>query len=209
LLINLFFQTTVSSLDTSTVKSKCRLSLNLNRESSDYCRPSTSSNTSSTLSETLHIKSQRDSHRKLELTEVTLSSELFLAPEMMYASLDLPGMVVECTKDLPDYVLKECFSNILLTGGNTDLRGFDQRFSRDLRELIPEHSPIINVRNSPNGNHSWNTVIGANSVPVPVPYENVVHLHDPGSALWMTREEYITFGNQMIAVNDSILDEDG
>ena len=39
--------------------------------------------------------------------------------------------------------------------------------------------------------------------------ENVVHLHDPGSALWMTREEYITFGNQMIAVNDSILDEDG
>ena len=116
MLINLFFQTTVSSLDTSTVKSKCRLSLNLNRESSDYCRPSTSSNTSSTLSETLHIKSQRDSHRKLELTEVTLSSELFLAPEMMYASLDLPGMVVECTKDLPDYVLKECFSNILLTG---------------------------------------------------------------------------------------------
>ena len=116
MLINLFFQTTVSSLDTSTVKSKCRLSLNLNRESSDYCRPSTSSNTSSTLSETLHIKSQRDSHRKLELTEVTLSSELFLAPEMMYASLDLPGMVVECTKDLADYVLKECFSNILLTG---------------------------------------------------------------------------------------------
>ena len=75
-----------------------------------------SSSAASLMSETLHIKSQRDSHRKLEMTEVTLSSELFLAPEMMYASLDLPGMVVECTRDLPDVVLKECFSNILITG---------------------------------------------------------------------------------------------
>ena len=119
------FQTTVSSLDTSAVKQKCRLSLNLNRENSDYCRASmpsssssnaTTASSASSMSETLHIKSQRDSHRKLEMTEVTLSSELFLAPEMMYASLDLPGMVVECTRDLPDHVLKECFSNILITG---------------------------------------------------------------------------------------------
>ena len=39
--------------------------------------------------------------------------------------------------------------------------------------------------------------------------ENVLTLNDPGSALWMTREEYITFGYQTIAVNDNILDEDG
>ena len=42
-----------------------------------------------------------------------------------------------------------------------------------------------------------------------MPYENVLTLNDPGSALWMTREEYITFGYQTIAVNDNILDEDG
>jgi hypothetical protein len=66
--------------------------------------------------ETLHIKSQRDSQRRLEATEVTLSSELYLAPEMMYASLDLPGMVQEATKDLPEHVIKDCFSNILVTG---------------------------------------------------------------------------------------------
>ena len=37
---------------------------------------------------------------RLEQLEVTLSSELYLAPEMMYASLDLPAMVNEATKDL-------------------------------------------------------------------------------------------------------------
>ena len=45
-----------------------------------------------------------------------MSSELYLAPEMMYASLDLPGMVQEATKDLPDHLVKDCFSNILVTG---------------------------------------------------------------------------------------------
>lgn len=35
---------------------------------------------------------------------------------MMYASLDLPGMVQEATKDLPDHLVKDCFSNILVTG---------------------------------------------------------------------------------------------
>ena len=56
------------------------------------------------------------------------------------------------------------------SGGNTDLQGFAQRFSSDLRELLPEHSPIINVCPFPTGNHSWNTVMGANAVQVPIPY---------------------------------------
>ena len=57
-----------------------------------------------------------------------------------------------------------------ISGGNTDLQGFAQRFSSDLRELLPEHSPIINVCPFPTGNHSWNTVMGANAVQVPIPY---------------------------------------
>jgi hypothetical protein len=55
-------------------------------------------------------------------------------------------------------------------GGNTDLRGFDKRFSRDLREKMPEHSPIINVRIDTCGDHSWNTAYGAYTVPIPIPY---------------------------------------
>ena len=42
--------------------------------------------------------------------------------------------------------LRVKINTLYFTGGNTELRGFDQRFSRDLRELMPGHSPIINVR---------------------------------------------------------------
>ena len=70
-----------------------------------------------------------------------------------------------CVNSLYD----KCFS-----GGNTDLRGFEQRFSRDLRELLPEHSPIINVRSYPGGTKSINAVMGAHAVPVPIPYGNRV-----------------------------------
>ena len=115
---------TISSLDASNVKQKCRLSLNLNREEHRASGPRT---------ETLHVKSQRgrgpmrgrgqymahqsDGRLEYEYTEVNLSSELYLAPEMMYASLDLAGMIVEATKDLPSQFLKDCFSHILVQGG--------------------------------------------------------------------------------------------
>ena len=35
---------------------------------------------------------------------------------MMYASLGLPVMVKEATKDLPQHLIKDCFSHILITG---------------------------------------------------------------------------------------------
>eukprot|EP00096_Caligus_rogercresseyi_P012543 TRINITY_DN5293_c0_g1_i1.p1 TRINITY_DN5293_c0_g1~~TRINITY_DN5293_c0_g1_i1.p1 ORF type:complete len:431 (-),score=63.29 TRINITY_DN5293_c0_g1_i1:8-1135(-) len=180
---------TVSSLDTSAVKQKCRLSLNLSRENEhrgNRC-------------ETLHIKSQRDAYKRLEMTEVTLSSELYLAPEMMYASLNLSEMVAEATKDIPGCYIKDCFSNILISGGNAGLEGFVQRLSRDLREALPEHGPIINVRLFPSGNHSWNTVMGANGVKIPSHYDKSQQvLYEPGSPLWISREEYILFGSHRL-----------
>ena len=100
-------QATVSSFDTCVVKEKCRLHLNLKREEQRAGIPRT---------ETIHIKTQKDSQRKLEMAEINISTELYLAPEMMFASLDLPGMVAEATRDLPEYYVKECFSNILVTG---------------------------------------------------------------------------------------------
>ena len=55
---------TVSSLDTSSVKQKCRLSMNINREG-DHRHP--------TRTETVHIKSQLDPEKssKLEMIEVS------------------------------------------------------------------------------------------------------------------------------------------
>lgn len=128
---------TVSSLDSSTVKQKCRLSLHLGREEA---------RNRSMLPETLQVRSQRGRGRGsnqardggLEFTEINLTHELYLAPEMMYASMDLAGLVVEATKDLPPHLLKDCFSNILVQGGNTDLQGFSARLSCDLREALPE-----------------------------------------------------------------------
>ena len=92
------------------MKQKCRLSLNLAREN-EKVQPGHS----------LHIRGQPHSSSsvrsgRLEQLEVTLSSELYLAPEMMYASLDLPGMVTEATKDLERHLIKDCFSHILITG---------------------------------------------------------------------------------------------
>ena len=97
---------TASSLDVSAVKQRCRLSLNLSREHA--------------VAETFSVKSQSDQNRpydgKLDQLEVTFSSELFIGPEMMYSSLDLPARVAEATRDLPDHILKDCFSNIFITG---------------------------------------------------------------------------------------------
>merc|ERR1712039_425676 len=92
------------------------------------------------------------------------------------------------------HLLKDCFSNILVQGGNTDLQGFPARLSCDLREALPEHAAIINVRPYPTGNHSWNTAMGANMAKVPPKYDDVLRLHAPGSPLWMSREEYVLFG---------------
>ncbi|XP_023323078.1 uncharacterized protein LOC111697341 isoform X2 [Eurytemora carolleeae] len=145
---------TVSSLDTTNVKEKCRLSLNLCREEQRNAYRT----------ETLSIRSQGrglrggGAHHHIpaacsrgEFSEITLTSELYMAPEMMYASLDLPNMVVEATRDLPQKFIKDCFSNILITGGNSDLQGFLPRLSSDLRERIPEHSALINVSTFPAG----------------------------------------------------------
>ena len=75
------------------------------------------------------------------MTEVQFSSELFMAPEMMYCSLELPSMIEECTKELPDPILKECFSNILLTGM------YIMRFQRQISTFLEyfwAQGPLIN-----------------------------------------------------------------
>lgn len=194
---------TVSSLDTADVKEKCRLSLNLVREEtrSNFHRP-----------ETFRVKSQSSLRRgggvsggggerggRSEYSEIQLSSELVLAPEMMYASLDLPGMIARATQDLPQEFIKDCFSNILVTGGNTDLQGFSARLSSDLRDKLPEHSNIINICSFPTGNHSWNTAMGANMIQAPQPYRDILSLHCPGTPFWISREEYILFGNHQLS----------
>jgi len=85
----------------------------------------------------------------------------------MYISLGLPEVIKEVTSGLPEDIMHDCLSHILLTGGNTDLTGFELRLTKDLRELLPEYSKILEVRSCP-GTHSWNVAMGSTYVPLAV-----------------------------------------
>lgn len=96
-----------------------------------------------------------------------MGPELYIAPEMMYISLGLPQVIKEVTEDLPEEVMQDCLSHILLTGGNTDLSGFELRLTRDLKEILPAYSHILEVKSCP-GTHSWNVAMGSTYVPLAV-----------------------------------------
>lgn len=98
---------------------------------------------------------------------VSLGPELYIAPELMYNALELPQIIKEVTLGLPEDIMQDCLSHILLTGGNTDLTGFELRLTKDLKELLPEHSEILVVKSCP-GTHSWNVAMGSTYVPLAV-----------------------------------------
>ena len=161
---------TTSSLDASHVKQRCRLSLNISREEQQSRTPRT---------ETLHLKSMRGgrggysggggyvkstaSEGRSEYTEINLSSELYLAPEMMYASLDLVGMVVEATQDLPPQYVKDCFSHILVQGNYHIYQAEKKMVKVKHKErVIVTHNPTychpLNFLKLPNANQGSQAV---------------------------------------------------
>lgn len=196
----------VSSLDLSSVKAKCRLPLSLARETQQEYRGIPPAGGGGRC-ETLAVKTERSGGRygvaraeqQQQVTEVSVSrGSLYLAPEMMYSSLELPARLTQALRDLPNHTLKDCLTHILVQGGNTDLQGFSTRLSCDLREAMPEHSAIINVCSFPTGNHSYNTAMGANMAKVPPKFDDVLQLHKPGTPFWISREEYVLFGSHRL-----------
>ncbi|XP_021929844.1 uncharacterized protein LOC110834709 isoform X2 [Zootermopsis nevadensis] len=174
----------ISYLDTLAVKEKCRLSYNFANEE---CRNGPARRE--------HIDLRVDSYADCkQFWRVSLGPELYLAPEMMYTSLGLPRAIRDVTDGLPVNVLKECLSHILLTGGNTDLMGFKTRVARDLRDLLPEYSTVINVMTCP-GLNSSSVAMGSTCVTSPRIGDN--SSRTPGSPFcpfWLSREEYILYG---------------
>ena len=85
----------------------------------------------------------------------------------MYVHLGLPQVIKEVTEGLPEDVMQDCLSHILLTGGNTDLSGFGLRLTKDLREILPQYRDILEVKSCP-GTHSWNVAMGSTYVPLAV-----------------------------------------
>jgi len=64
--------------------------------------------------------------------------------------------------------------------------GFNARLSSDLRDKLPEQSNMIQV---------------------PRPYQDILSLHAAGSPLWISREEYVLFGNHQLAQNSGPVEE--
>jgi len=51
-------------------------------------------------------------------------------------------------------------------GGNTDLVGFKTRVARDLRDLLPEYSTVLDVRTCL-GSSSWSVAMGSTYLTLP------------------------------------------
>ncbi|XP_069680904.1 uncharacterized protein [Periplaneta americana] len=175
----------VSYLDTLAVKEKCRLSYNFANEERRK-GPARRE----------HINLRVDSYADYkQFWRVSLGAELYLAPELMYTSLGLPQVIRDVTDGLPVHVLKECLGHILLTGGNTDLVGFKTRVARDLRDLLPEFSTVLDVKTCP-GSSSWSVAMGSTYLTLP---RSNKPTRTPGTPFWLSREEYILYGCDLLS----------
>ncbi|PSN45282.1 hypothetical protein C0J52_17531 [Blattella germanica] len=93
--------------------------------------------------------------------------------------------------------------------GNTDLVGFKTRVARDLRDLLPEYSTVLDVK-SCQGSSSWSVAMGSTYINMPRAIYKPCAMKVPekpqrkaGTPFWMSREEYILYGC------DTIVDSDG
>lgn len=173
----------ISYLDERTVKTKCRLFFDqsyqrlqgTNYKKRVYLPPYTYTS----LDESSYLR-------------VDFGLEIFNAPLMMYVSLDLPQVIKEVTTGLSEEIMHDCLSHILLTGGNSDLKGFIFRLTRDLKELFPEYSMILDVESCSDMCNS--TVMGTTCVSLPEHPDNTPPEYTEGNSFWLSREEYILFG---------------
>jgi actin-related protein len=51
-------------------------------------------------------------------------------------------------------------------GGNTELVGFKTRVARDLRDLLPEYSTVVDVKTC-TGPSRWSVAMGSSSIKLP------------------------------------------
>lgn len=180
----------LSSLDSSSVKASCHLSYNIAAE--DRRR------TTAKRDIFVRYKSARGSPI---LEKHSLGPELYLAPELMYASLGLPAMIKDLLEGLHPSVVRDVLAHVLLTGANTELNGFAARLIRDLQTVLPEYKYSINI-NTYAGGRSWDVVMGATRVPLPCSQNPLMFSrsvsHLPGSFLWLSRDEYILQGPTLL-----------
>ncbi|XP_059486055.1 uncharacterized protein LOC132202833 [Neocloeon triangulifer] len=179
----------VSSLDSAEVKEQCRLSYNLAQEEQSEC---------TVRCESIWVPApNRKNMRMKSWKPIKLGNEIFRAPEYMYVQLNLPQIIVDVVLGLPEDELKDCLSHIALTGGNTSLNGFDTRLKRDLCELMPMYAPIIEIARAV-GSRSSDAAVGSTFIPFPLKHEPVPQKSEPGCASWISRDEFIFYGADLL-----------
>lgn len=67
---------------------------------------------------------------------------------------------------MPDWYSEIDCGGFVCAGGNTDLVGFKTRMARDLRDLLPEYSTVVDVKTYP-GSNSWSVAMGSTYVTLP------------------------------------------
>uniref|UniRef100_A0A2R5LFN8 Putative actin-like protein 13e n=1 Tax=Ornithodoros turicata TaxID=34597 RepID=A0A2R5LFN8_9ACAR len=180
----------LSSLDSSSVKASCRLAYNITHE--ERCK----------------VAAKRDIFVRYKSTKGSpilekhsLGPELYLAPELMYASLGLPDMIKSLLEGLHPGVVRDLLGHVLLTGANTELNGFASRLVRDLQAILPEYKYSVNI-NTYAGGRSWDVVMGATRVPLPCTQSPLMFSrgvsHLPGSFIWLSRDDYILQGPALL-----------
>ena len=125
-------------------------------------------------------------------TTVEIGAERFLAPEILFnpslAGLETPGLhelLDGAIKKLDLDLRKNLYSNIYLSGGNTHIHGFAERFANELSSLISDKTKMSIV--APNVDRTFLAWQGG----------SIITNMNSFSKLWISRKEMYESGDRI------------
>ncbi|XP_077977047.1 uncharacterized protein LOC144432655 [Glandiceps talaboti] len=124
----------VDSFDSRAVKEECFVSYNPTVERKKHHSPRTVC-----VQKPGGLKALKETHK------VDIGTERYLACEDMYLHLDLPTMIHDAVHACRPALHRSLLSRLILTGGNTQLTGFANRLTRDLKVLMPKYADVIHI----------------------------------------------------------------
>ena len=115
-----------------------------------------------------------------------------MAPEIMFnpslAGLEFPGLhefVNSSVKRLDLDLRKELYKNIVISGGNTKVTGFNARFAKELEMLVNDKTVVrINVFNNDSSLFAWQGAYAISS-------------QNTFQKLWIDKDEYAESGDRI------------
>lgn len=91
-----------------------------------------------------------------------MGNERFAVPELLFNPSDIgiqesgiPGAVMESLSGLPEALKMGMFSNVVVVGGNSLIKGFNERLEDELRAIVPAQYLLNTVRADDPIKHTW------------------------------------------------------